>query len=65
MISVSQNTKLYILCPANRVTGGTELAHQLVDYLIFNRKDAYIVYYNQNNLVYKILRPSKRDKIKS
>lgn len=36
---------IYVLCPANNKTGGTELLHQLVDELNNLNKKAYIVYY--------------------
>ncbi len=36
--------KIYVLCPANAQTGGTELAHQLVDYLNNTNRKSYIVY---------------------
>ncbi len=43
--------KLYILCPANRVTGGVELAHQLCDALNNNTSiDAYMWYMDIDNL---------------
>jgi len=51
MITVFEKTKIYVYCPAKRVTGGTELAHQLVDYLICNEKDASIVYFDNHNIV--------------
>ena len=37
--------KIFILCPANNKTGGTELLHQLANELNCIGKDAYIVYY--------------------
>lgn len=49
MISVNKNSIIYILCPANFETGGTELAHQLIDFLISNNKKAFIVYIANNN----------------
>ncbi|WP_396198346.1 hypothetical protein [Flavobacterium sp.] len=51
MISLESNTKIYMFCPANFETGGTELAHQLVDYLITNNKESYIVYYENNKII--------------
>ena len=36
--------KIYVLCPLNIKTGGTELLHQLVDYLLNNYFNASIVY---------------------
>jgi hypothetical protein len=37
--------KIYILCPANTVSGGPEALHQLCDALRSREKDAVIVYY--------------------
>lgn len=37
--------KIYIICPANNKTGGTELLHQLANELKHNNKDVYIAYY--------------------
>ena len=51
MISTNLNSKIYIFCPANFETGGTELAHQLVDYLISKNIDAYIVYFDNNKII--------------
>lgn len=49
MIRVNKNSVIYILCPANFETGGTELAHQLVDFLISRGQEAFIVYITNNN----------------
>lgn len=49
MINISNNSKIYVFCPANLVTGGTELLHQLVDYLRNRNKSAYIYYYNKRS----------------
>ena len=38
------NQKIFVLAPANVVTGGAELLHQLVDVVNRNGGDAYIVY---------------------
>ncbi len=46
MINFFNDSKIYIFCPANLVTGGTELLHQLVDYLRNHNRLAYIYYYN-------------------
>ncbi|WDT68102.1 hypothetical protein [Cloacibacterium sp. TD35] len=43
--------KIYVLCPANYQTGGTELAHQLVDYLNKKGLQCYIVYYSKDKIV--------------
>ena len=51
MVTVDKISKIYIYCPARRVTGGTELAHQLADYLTCNGIDAYIVYYEKDKIV--------------
>lgn len=40
---------VYVLCPANVTTGGVELMHQLVDYLRRNGRNAYVVYFGDNN----------------
>jgi len=48
MINVKENSNIYILCPANFETGGTELAHQLVDFLISRNLRAFIVYIKDN-----------------
>lgn len=45
MLKISNNSKVYINCPAGVVTGGTELLHQLEDYLVRQNIDAYIVYF--------------------
>ena len=49
MIKINADSKIYILCPADIVTGGTELAHQLVDCLIKKGKSAFIVYVKDNH----------------
>lgn len=43
--------KVYVLAPYHYVSGGPELAHQLVDYLRSNGKEAYIVYVNKGKLI--------------
>ena len=51
MIRLSYGSKIFVICPANRETGGTELAHQLVDCLIRKKFDAYIVYADDEKFV--------------
>lgn len=51
MIRVNKNSNIYILCPANFETGGTELAHQLVDFLISRNQKAFIVYIKDNDYI--------------
>ncbi|MBP1664425.1 MAG: hypothetical protein H6Q19_1565 [Bacteroidetes bacterium] len=51
MIKISNDSKIYVICPANKETGGTELAHQLVDCLINKGLDAYIVYADDEKYV--------------
>lgn len=46
---ITPDTKIYVHCPAGIVTGGTELLHQLVDFLNRNGRCAYIVYDGQLN----------------
>lgn len=50
MIKINSDGLIYVLCPENVVTGGTELAHQLVDYLRNNSKEAYLVYFEKKEL---------------
>lgn len=45
MNSLRKIKKIYILCPANHKTGGTELLHQFANELTKNGKKAYISYY--------------------
>ena len=40
-----QRMSIFVLCPADAVTGGPELLHQLVDLLRSRGRDAKIVYY--------------------
>lgn len=44
MISISNNTKIYILCPANLSTGGPEELHQLGSQLNKIGKKAFMLY---------------------
>lgn len=46
MIKMTNQTKVFVYCPATVVTGGAELLHQLVHVLNNNNIDAYIVYYD-------------------
>lgn len=50
MIPIYKNTKIYVLCPPNVATGGPELLHQLVFYLINNLNLNAYMYYLPNNL---------------
>lgn len=45
MIKIYKNSKFYVFCPGDVISGGAELLHQLVSILRDNGKDAYIVYY--------------------
>lgn len=47
MLHIDPQTKVYVLCPADCVTGGTELLHQIVGLLNDNGRQAYIVYQGQ------------------
>lgn len=51
MIKINENSNIYMLCPANHQTGGTELAHQLVDLLLSKNRNAFIVYVSNDNFV--------------
>lgn len=44
MLNITENTKIYVYCPAGVVTGGVELLHQLVDILNKCGRDAYVCY---------------------
>lgn len=46
MLKINKDTKIYIHCPAGVVTGGTELLHQLEDYLVRHGLNAYMAYYS-------------------
>jgi len=48
MLKINNATKIFVYCPANVVTGGAELLHQLVDLLNRNKLNAYIVYYGDD-----------------
>lgn len=45
MIKRTKNSKVYVHCPARLVTGGTELLHQLVDYLNNHNVNTFIIYH--------------------
>lgn len=45
MLNIRKNTKVFVYCPAQVVTGGAELLHQLVDLLNKQGLSAFIVYY--------------------
>ena len=47
MITITEQTKIYILCPGNQHTGGPELLHQLTSCLIAMGHNAFIYYYIQ------------------
>lgn len=44
-LQITEKSKIYVLCPSNLKTGGTELLHQLVASLLSFNKNAYIAYY--------------------
>ncbi|NLR65286.1 hypothetical protein HGH92_13285 [Chitinophaga varians] len=47
MIKITQNSKIFVYCPAGVVTGGAELLHQLVHELNVNNIEAYIYYFDR------------------
>ena len=51
MIKINSTSIIYVICPEKRETGGTELAHQLVDCLIRKGLSAFIVYVNEEEYV--------------
>ncbi len=44
-ININEKTRIYVLCPPNVKTGGTELLHQLNYWLGQNGYNSYITYY--------------------
>lgn len=48
---LEENITFYMICPKGVQTGGTELAHQLVDYLNNNNKICYMVYCENGKFV--------------
>lgn len=50
MVKIKTDSKVYVLCPANVITGGVELMHQLVDFLNNHQRLAYVVYFGESNL---------------
>lgn len=51
MINRKSNSKIFVYCPANHVTGGAELLHQLVDKLNNYFIDSYIVYSKKDAII--------------
>lgn len=49
VFKITDKTKIYIVCPSNNKTGGTELLHQLVYELNSQRKQAFITYYYEGS----------------
>ena len=43
--------KIYILAPYQKTTGGIELAHQLIDYLVKKGQHAFVVYTENDRIV--------------
>jgi len=63
---MSDKSKIYIFCPADTVTGGTELLHQLADTLISINKEAYVIYTKNNNIINQVIpEPFKKYNIKT
>lgn len=51
MIRVNNQSVVYVVCPVGVQTGGTELCHQLVDFLNDNGRNAFIVYVSRNHKI--------------
>jgi hypothetical protein len=47
IFQINSDSKIYVICPANNKTGGTELLHQLVFQLNEIGRNAYIAYYTE------------------
>ncbi|MGV8813327.1 MAG: hypothetical protein ACOH2D_04375 [Gelidibacter sp.] len=52
MININTNTKVFVYCPGDSVTGGAELLHQIVHYMNENKFQAYLVYFNSKRDFY-------------
>ena len=48
MIRIYNDTKIYVQCTGDTVSGGAELLHQLVSYLRNHGMNAYMVYFGKN-----------------
>lgn len=57
MIKLNSDSKIYVICPVGLQTGGTELCHQLVDYLNSNGRESYMVYISSNYEIVEALVP--------
>lgn len=51
MICLYRDSKVFVHCPSDVVTGGCELLHQLVDSLRNNGREAYVVYSRYGSLI--------------
>ncbi len=49
IFNITEHSKIYVVCPANNKTGGTELLHQLVYQLCQLGHHALIAYYPEGN----------------
>lgn len=61
-LCITDKSKIYVLCPSNLKTGGTELLHQLVSSLLSLNKNAYIAYYLEGKYDAKKPTPDAFDK---
>ena len=48
MLEICDQSKVFVYCPAGKVTGGAELLHQIVDVLNRKGRNAYICYFGDN-----------------
>lgn len=49
MIKITNDSKVFVLCPKDSVTGGAELLHQIVHVLNENHRNAYLIYFDPAN----------------
>lgn len=49
MLNINSESKIYVFCPKDSVTGGAELLHQLVHIINVNKKNAFLVYFDPKN----------------
>ena len=45
IFKIDRSSRIYVVCPANNKTGGTELLHQLANELAIKGLNAYVAYY--------------------
>lgn len=62
MIKITSKSIVYVVCPLGIQTGGTELCHQLVDYLNSKGRISYMAYVSENYEIIEAEVPSSFQK---